>query len=497
MPVAPTAASTLGVDMPAEEFRRHGIAVIDRLVAHYASLHDQPAYPAVSPIDLVPLFDGPVPEHGEPLDAILADWEWKILPNSSIQGSPRFFGWVNGGGTQVGTLAEALATGLNPNPGGWRAAQAATVIENQTIRWLAELMGLDATAGGLFVSGGTMANTAALQMALRATATWDIVADGLQASDRPSRLTVYMADHEAHVSFKKALDLLGLGRNALRLVPSHDDFTIDTAALEAMLVADRAAGMTPFCVVGHAGSINVGAIDDFAALADITERHGLWLHLDGACGALGAILPELGGRYAGIERADSVSFDGHKWMGIPYECGCVLARDASRLKRTFGVTASYLHEQPDDALEAFDFYDRGPQMSRGWRAMKVWMSLRYYGAEGYRRFFRRTIDNARYLHELVAGHPDWEVVQPEPSLYIYSFRFRPAGVAEADLDDLNARLADEVKARRVALVMTTRIRGRVTQRFSIANHRTTRDDIREVFEAMTRIGRELAGQGAD
>jgi glutamate/tyrosine decarboxylase-like PLP-dependent enzyme len=479
------------VDMPAEEFRRHGYAVIDRLVDFYSRVNDLPVFPTILPTELVPLFDGPAPEAGEPLEAILADWEQKIVPNSTIQGSPRFLSWVNGGGTQVGALAEALAAGLNPNPGGWRASQAAVVIENQTIRWIADLMGLAPTAGGLFVSGGTMANVAGLQMALRKTATWDIQAEGIQSPNRPGRLTVYMADHEAHVSFKRAVDSLGLGRDAIRGVPSNADFTIDTAALERMLAEDRANGMTPFAIVGHAGSINAGAIDDLDALATIARREQLWFHVDGAIGALGAILPELRHRYRGIERADSVSFDAHKWLGVPYECGCVLVRDAAVLKRSFAISASYLTEDERDELEAFDFFNRGPQMSRGFRAMKVWMSLRYYGAEGYRQFFRRTIANARYAHALVSAAADFEVLQPEPELYIYSFRYNPGGLTEAELDDLNARIADEVKARQVALVMISRVHGKVVQRFACTNHRTTTADIDAVIEAMREIGREL------
>jgi aromatic-L-amino-acid decarboxylase len=490
------------VDLPPEDFRAAGYDAIDRLVDYYATLPDRPVFPLKTPIDLAPEFDVPAPEQGEPIEAILRDWTDKIVPNSTLQGHPRFFSWVNGGGTQIGALAEALAAGLNPNPGGWRAAQVAAVIENQTIKWLASLMGLGAETSGVFVSGGTMANTAALRMALAHTATWDLANEGLQSPNRPKQLTVYMADHEAHVSFTKALDLLGLGRNALRKVPSKPDYTIDVAALEQMLDADVAAGMTPFCIVGHAGSINVGAIDPFDQLARVARERKLWLHLDGACGALGAILPELRGAFTGIELADSISFDAHKWMGVPYECGCVMVRDPRALRRTFAVSASYLAEGHDEALERYDYFDRGPQMSRGFRALKVWMSLRYYGAEGYRAFFRRTIDNARYAHELVSNHPEWEVLQPRPDLYIYSFRYIGASLqggtrasppaSDIELDQVNARIADEMKRRQIALVMTTRMHGRLAQRLACTNHRTTRDDIRATFEAMTAIGREMS-----
>lgn len=498
-PTAPEGGAGGGVDLPPEEFRHAGYDAIDRLVDYYATLAERPVFPTVTPLDLAPLFRVPAPEQGEPLDRILADWSDKIVPNSSLQGHPRFFSWVNGGGSQVGALAELLASGLNANPGGWRAAQAAAVIENQAIAWFAELMGLSPDTSGLFVSGGTAANTAALRMALVSRATWDIAAEGLQSPNRPRQLTVYMADHETHISLTKALDLLGLGRSALRRVPSRPDFTMDVAALERMLDDDLAAGMTPFCVVGHCGSINVGALDPFAELARVTRAHNLWLHLDGACGALGAILPELRERYRGIELADSISFDAHKWMGVPYECGCILVRDAAAMGRAFSVSASYLAEDDSDALDRYDFFDRGPQMSRGFRALKVWMSLRHYGAEGYRAFFRRTIDNAKHAHQLVSASPEWEVVQPEPALYIYSFRYvgpGGAGTRSADeLDALNAAIADEMKRRQVALVMTTRIHGRLTQRLSIANHRTTRADIEATITAMAAIGREVVGSG--
>lgn len=501
--MSPQDAAGLGVDLPPEEFRTAGHDAIDRLVNYYATLSERPVFPSASPVDLAVEFDRPLPERGEPLADILADWTDRVVPNSSLQGHPRFFSWVNGGGTQVGALAELLAAGLNANPGGWRAAQSAAVIENQCIAWFAEMLGLDPATSGMFVSGGTMANTAALRMALAATATWDLRADGLQSPDRPARLTVYMADHEAHVSLTRAVDTLGLGRNAIRLVPSRDDFSIDVAALERMLDDDIAAGMKPFCIVGHAGSINVGAIDPFVELSRVARAHGLWLHLDGAIGGLAPILPELREAYRGFELADSISFDAHKWMGVPYECGCFLVRDPSAMARAFSISASYLMEGEESELDRYDFFNRGPQMSRGFRALKVWMSLRHYGVEGYRQFFRRTIDNARYAHELVSASPEWEVIQPEPRLYIYSFRYIPAGwpvgapLAARNhlsnpeyLDRLNAHIADEMKRRQIALVMTTRVRGRVVQRLSIANHRTTREDIRATIEAMAAIGRE-------
>lgn len=483
------------VDLPPEAFRALGRETIDLITAFFAELKDAKPFPAQQPAAVHALFDSPVPETGEDPHAILADWTAKILPNSSILGHAKWFGFVNGSGSQISVIADALAATLNANLGGWKASPAATEIERRTIAWLSELIGYGKGTGGIFLSGGTMANIAALRTALRAQATWDIGAHGLQSPGGTRHLTVYMADHETHVSFQSAVDLLGLGRNALRKVPSNADFTIDVAALDAMLDADIAGGMTPFCIVGHGGSINVGALDNFTALAEVAARRQLWFHVDGACGALGAMLPELSSHFQGMARADSISFDAHKWLGVPYEAACLLVRDAERLRHAFATQATYLQSSLPSEYTGFNYFDYGPQLSRGWRALKVWMSLRLYGAEGYRAIFRRTIACAKHLHALVVASDDFEVVQPEPELYIYSFRYVPVALKgdDAKLDELNQRVADELIKRHIAFTMTTRIRGRVTQRLSICSHRTTLQDIDETIAAMRMVGQELLG----
>jgi glutamate/tyrosine decarboxylase-like PLP-dependent enzyme len=480
-------------DLPAAEFSALGHDVIALLAQYFAEMESAPAFPGCKPDEVAALFDGPPPEHAEPVGDILADWRDKIIPNSSRQGSPRWFGFVNGSGTQIGALADAMASALNPNCGGWRASPAATEIERCTVRWLAELIGYPGDCAGVLLSGGTMANVAALRTALVAKAGWDIAADGIQRRGNAGPMTVYMADHETHVSLVRAVDLLGLGRAALRAVPSNPDFTIDTAALERMLDADRAAGMTPFCIVGHVGSINVGAIDNLAALVEIAKRRDLWLHLDGACGALGGMLPELRAQFEGLAQADSVSFDAHKWLGVPYEAGCVLVRDVGAMRRAWSMQATYLLPAKENEYGGLNYFDYGPQLSRSWRALKVWMTLRYYGAEGMRTFFRRTMACATRLHELVSASEDFEVMQPAPALYIYAFRWAPPSLRGNDalLDDLNQRISDELQRRLLAFAMTTRIRGRVTQRLSICSHRTTIADIDATFADMQAIGREL------
>jgi glutamate/tyrosine decarboxylase-like PLP-dependent enzyme len=272
---------------------------------------------------------------------------------------------------------------------------------------------------------------------------------------------------------------------------------MDVRALETMIEDDRSRGDRPFCVVGQAGSINVGAIDPLEAIADVCQRHGLWFHVDGANGALGAMLPEKRPLYRGMERADSVTLDPHKWLYIPYECGCVLVRDPEKLRRAFSLTAPYLRGTLPTEATGLDYLEYGPQMSRGFRALKVWMTLKHYGAEGYRQLLSQNVRCAEHLDRLVRASQDFEALH-EPVLFLYSFRYAPANLradageaSRAYLDRLNQRMADEIQASGVAFVMTTRVRGRVVLRLSICSHRTTLQDIEIVLAKLRELGETL------
>jgi glutamate/tyrosine decarboxylase-like PLP-dependent enzyme len=294
--------------------------------------------------------------------------------------------------------------------------------------------------------------------------------------------------------------MLNLGRSAVRRVPSHADFTMDAGALSRMVAEDRARGDLPFCVVAQLGSVNVGAIDRIDPIADVCAQHGLWLHGDGACGLLAAALPDMRERFGNLERADSVSFDPHKWLGVPYDCGVVLVRDAERLRRAFSITAPYLRNPGDsDDRDGMDFLEYGPEMSRGVRALKLWMTLRFYGARGIREAFENSLRLTRRLHALVETHPDFAVIQ-QPVLYLYCFQYVPADLAsrahepgiQERLDRLNQAMAEAVQKSGLALVMTSRIRGRVVLRMSICSQRTEMEDIERTFEALARAGKDLA-----
>ncbi len=480
-----------------DDFRRAGALAIAAIADYHATLDRRPVLPAVTPEGVAALFRDDLPEESVPAVELVADWERRVLPNLTAVGSPRHFAYVNGCGTLAGVLADALAAATATNAGAWRLGPAAAEIERQTLRWIARFVGYPEDAGGVMVSGGTMANFTALTTALRHVASYDSTPHGLQDERRRGRFLVYMSDHEGHVSVARVADLMNLGRDAVRRVPSRSDLTMDPAALDRMLAADRQRGDLPLAVVAQLGSVNVGAVDPLADLADVCERHGVWLHGDGACGLLLAGVPETRHLFRGLERLDSVSVDAHKLLGVPTDCGILLVREADRLRRAFSIHAPYLGEGAIDPA-ALDYLEQGPQMSRGFRALKVWMTLRSFGAEGLRRQFAHQLAMARHLHRLVAEHPDFEVLH-RPQLYLYCFRFVPhalggrldAPEAEAIVDRLNQGIADLLQRSGLALVMTSRLDGKVVLRFSICSHRTRERDIESTFEAIARLGRSL------
>ncbi|HEX8190965.1 MAG TPA: pyridoxal-dependent decarboxylase [Pyrinomonadaceae bacterium] len=485
-------------DIELGEFRRAGREAIDAIAAYHAELPDRVVLPKVTPAEVAALFADGLADEGEAAGALVRDWRERVAPLLTAVGSPRHFAYVNGSGAMVGILAEALAACTNTNAGAWKLGPAAAGIERQCLRWIAEFVGYPADTGGVMVSGGTMANFTALLTALRHVAPYDTTAGGLQDAARSGRFLVYMADHEGHVSVTRVADMMNLGRSSVRLVPSRADFTIDAEALDRMLSDDRGRGDLPFCVVAQLGSVNVGAVDDVAALADVCARHGVWLHGDGACGLLAAGVPETRGLFRGLERCDSLSLDAHKWLGVPHDCGVVLVRHAERLRRAFSINAPYLRGSLDGEGEALDYLEYGPQMSRSFRALKVWMVLRFFGARGLRELFSKNLGLTRRLHGLVGDHPDFEALH-EPTLYLYCFRYVPHGLAErrgepevqAALDRLNQEIVEAVQRSGLALLMTTRVRGRVAIRMSVCSHRTLQADIDATFEAVARWGRLL------
>ena len=421
------------------------------------------------------------------LGAVHEDFKRLILPHSTGNLHPRFMGWVHGGGNVAGMLAEMLAAGLNANLGG--RDHIPVEVERQVTRWMAELFGFPAGASGLFVTGTSTANLIGVLAARADVLGPESRVDGV--GEAGQGLVAY-ASTAAHGCIAKALDMAGLGSGALRLIPTDDAGRIMTAILAETVAADRAAGLKPFLIVGSAGTVDIGAVDDLNALADIAARERVWLHVDGAFGALGRLSPELSPLFDGIERAQSIAFDFHKWGQAPYDAGFILMRDEAKHRAAFASTAPYLQRQTRGLAAGQPWpCDYGPDLSRGFRALKVWFAFKTYGAAAIGRSIAGTCRLAEIMARRVDAEPELERLAPV-ALNIVCFRFRGP-----DSDRLNTEIVEALQTSGVAAPSTTTINGRLAIRAAIVNHRTREHDIDIVLDEVLRLGRVLSGFAGD
>lgn len=499
-----TAAAPLGTDaerlaplrLDADAFRRAGHALIDELATRLAELPRRPVTSAATPQAVQHLLDADagMPTGGADAEALLAEAAELLFSHSLFNGHPRFFGYITSSPSHVGMLADLLAAGANPNVGSFRLAPVATEIEAQTVRWVAELIGYPTDCGGLLVSGGNMANFVPLLAARRAAADWDVRAEGL-ARDGAPRMRVY-ASAETHTWIQKATDLAGLGTDAIRWIPTDDALRMRTDALREAIARDRAAGERPMMVVGTGGSVSTGAVDPLREIADICREAGIWFHVDGAYGALAAAAPDAPDDLRALALADSVAVDPHKWLYVPLEAGCVLVRDRAHLRDAFAYHPPYYHF----GVEATNYVDFGPQNSRGFRALKVWLSLRQAGRDGYARMIGDDIRLSETLDACVRADPELEPCTQ--SLSITTFRYVPPAMrartgetaVETYLNTLNEALLERIQSSGEAFVSNAVIRGRYVLRACIVNFNTTLADVRALPEIVTRLGRETMAE---
>jgi len=431
------------------------------------------------------LGDDPLPAAPSDAAAVYAQFAELIAPYAVDNRHPRFFGWVHGAGTGVGVLAELLAAGLDANVGG--RDHAAVEVERRVVRWWCEIFGFPAGASGVLTSGSSMANLIAILVARRAAVGADVRADGLAAG---GALRGY-ASTEVHTSVARAFDVAGLGSAALRAVGIDARRRLDVAALRAAIDADRAIGAVPFCIVGTAGSAGTGAVDDLAALADLARDEGLWFHVDGAFGALAQLAPAERALVAGIERADSIAFDLHKWLHVPYDAGAVLVRDGVMHAATFADHAPYLTRTTRGTAAGEPWFtDFTPELSRGFRALKVWFTMKTYGLTRFGALIAEQCAMARALGERIAQTPGLELLAPV-TLNIVCFRVAPRGLDDAGCDALNAAIAVELQEAGSAVPSTTRVDGRLALRLNVMNHRTTAADLAATLDTVLAAGAAL------
>jgi glutamate/tyrosine decarboxylase-like PLP-dependent enzyme len=466
-----------------EAFKGLAHRLLEDVLEQLRTVGERPVWQPV-PMAVRQALAEPLPAEGQGVERAWRDARELILPYATGNAHPRFWGWVHGAGTPGGVLAELLAAAINANCGG--RDHGAIYVERQVTEWCRQLFDLPEGTSGILVSGTSMATLIGLAVARHHLAGVDVRTDGIRGA--PAALVGY-ASAEAHGSVARAFEVLGLGRTALRLIPVDRDYRIELEALWRAIARDRAEGARPFVVVGTAGTVNTGAIDDLAALADLCAREDLWLHVDGAFGALLALSPTLKPRLGGLERADSLAFDFHKWLHVPYDAGCVLVRRGDLHRAAFAMTPDYLRRN-SRGLAGGDswFCDYGPELSRGFRALKVWFTLKEHGTRRLGAAIERNCDQARYLATRIAAEPRLELMAPV-ALNIVCFRLLAPGLDAEGLDRLNADLVADLQESGVAAPSTTTLYGRTVIRVCLTNHRTRQSDLDLLIDAVLRSGK--------
>ncbi|HXP72981.1 MAG TPA: aspartate aminotransferase family protein [Stellaceae bacterium] len=460
-----------------ETLRAQGHRMLDDILDYIEGIRERPVWQPI-PDEVRERFRSEVPRAPAELTDVHHEFMRNVLPYATGNVHPGFMGWVHGGGNPAGVLAEMLAAGLNANLGG--RDHAPIEVERQVVEWMRTLFGFPDTATGLFVTGTSMANLIAVLVARTSALGAGVRRKGVRAGAK--RLTAYTSA-AAHGCIAQAMDLSGLGIEALRVIPTDDHHRIDLDALKATIAADRAEGATPFLVVGTAGTVDIGAIDDLAALAEVAKHEKIWFHVDGAFGALAILAPELAPRLAGIERADSLAFDFHKWGQVPYDAGFVLVRDGRMHRSAFASPAAYLRRETRGLAAGSPWpCDFGPDLSRGFRALKTWFTLKVHGTERIGRAIAHSCELARYLKSRIEATPELELLAPV-QLNIVCFGYR-----SPDANRLNAEIVIALQESGIAAPSATTIDGRVAIRAAIVNHRTEKQDIDALVAATLAIG---------
>uniref|UniRef100_Q01ND5 Pyridoxal-dependent decarboxylase n=1 Tax=Solibacter usitatus (strain Ellin6076) TaxID=234267 RepID=Q01ND5_SOLUE len=463
--------------IPADEIREMGRAALDLIASYYDTLADRDILHPTTSADLRALLDEPAPTGATPFPELLGTFRGVVEEYSRHNAHARFFGYVSSPGNPVNTVGSMIAAALNINVTCWRSGPAAAEMELLTIRWLKELLGFPHTGAGLLVSGGSMANFAGIAAARSAKAPHDVMREGMHGA--AGRMRLY-ASSEAHFSIRKAASLLGIGAANVRVVRTDPSLRMDLQHLDDLVREDRAAGHLPFCVVASAGTAGTGAIDPIGPIADFARAHDLWLHVDGAYGGFAALAGSAREALSRIGDADSLSLDPHKWLYLPVGCGCVLYRDPAAARAAFSENAEYTRVIGLQDDESFAFWDYGPELSRPFRALDLWLLMKSVGTTALAAAIEENIACARYFAELVNASDDFEMLAPV-DLSIFCFRYRPKNFA-GDLDKLNENLMIALQRGGSSYVSNAKIDGKFALRGCVLNYRTTRRDMERLLE---------------
>ena len=483
-------------DMNSEEIRKLGYHTVDIIVDYFKNIGKESILPSKTLKQMKELLNEPLPQNETDSLLVLDECQKKIMENAVRVGSPHFLGWVIASGTPIGAFADGIASAINQNVA-VSGSGMATAVELLVIDWIKEMLGYDSKAGGVLVSGGSIANLTSLAVARNLKSDFDVRTFGMK---QEKNMILYVSK-EAHMCISKAANLLGIGTNNIRWVNVDDRYCMDTNDLEEKIVEDTNNDKHPFAVVATSGTVNTGAVDPLNNIADICQKHNLWFHVDAAYGGFAAISPHLKPLLNGIARADSVALDPHKWLFIPFEAGCVLVKNPSYMTQTFAMDADYISMNNDKipTSEDVDFSDYGLQLSRSFRALKIWMSLKQYGAKKYARLIDQNVHLAQYLAELISESDDFEITTPA-SLSVVCFRYIPSDLKTQEsngidyekienyLTILNRAIIKAMRKDGRALLSGTVLNKRFILRACIVNFRTTKQDIENIIEIIRELG---------
>jgi aromatic-L-amino-acid/L-tryptophan decarboxylase len=471
-----------------EAMRALGHQMVDDLIDYWAGIREQKIWRPI-PDEVKEVFDQPIPEQGQSPEEVYREFKEYIFPYNKGNVHPRFFAWIQGTGTPLGTFGDLLASGMNPNTA--IGEHSAMYVDRQVVNWCKELMNFPSEASGILVSGGSMANITALTVARNSFGEEKIRQIGLKAAS--GQLLIYCSV-ETHSCIQKAAEIIGLGTDAVRKIGVNERFELDVEQLRAQLENDLQAGFHPFCLVGTAGTVNTGAIDPMVELLEISRAYGLWFHVDGAYGALGKLDANYADALRAIEEADSLAFDLHKWLYVPYEVGCTLIRDAKKHRDSFAITPNYLLQEKrglSGGLDSINNY--GFELSRGFKALKVWMSIKEHGRAKYAAIIAQNNRHAAYLAELVEENPYLELTAPL-SMSITCFRMIQPGWGEEALQALNKEILLRLQEEGIASPSSTILNGKYTLRIANVNQRTQREDMDLLVREVLRIGMQKIAQ---
>jgi glutamate/tyrosine decarboxylase-like PLP-dependent enzyme len=471
-----------------EAMRVLGHQMVDDLIDYWAGIREQKIWRPI-PEEVKEVFDQPIPEQGQSPEEVYREFKEYIFPYNKGNVHPRFFAWIQGTGTPMGTFGDLLASGMNPNTA--IGEHSAMYVDRQVVNWCKQLMNFPNEASGILVSGGSMANITALTVARNSYGEEKIRQRGLKAAS--GQLLIYCSV-ETHSCIQKAAEIIGLGTDAVRKIGVNERFELDVELLKAQLENDLQAGFLPFCLVGTAGTVNTGAIDPMVELLEISRAYGLWFHVDGAYGALGKLDPNYADALRTIEEADSLAFDLHKWLYVPYEVGCTLIRDAKKHRDSFAITPNYLLQEKrglSGGLDSINNY--GFELSRGFKALKVWMSLKEHGRAKYAAMIAQNNRHAAYLAELVEENPYLELTAPL-SMSITCFRMIQPGWGEEALQALNKEILLRLQEEGIASPSSTILNGKYTLRIANVNQRTRKEDMDLLVREVLRIGMQKIAQ---